>query len=189
MDRACPGAIVLIAPLEHRQVQMFLDQFVQGAFECAWFELILKGNGHKNHLIVLVWFVSGHSLLLTAFRDLIFPLFRQLQRLALAAWGGRVDSLSKRKNSKPRKMPENAARTPSRLHAVLGSMTPDLLSLFGNRATIDITTRRLTISINQCSIIRITGLKIKINFFGWLICLQVNTAVVPCRIFDWKHIA
>ena len=42
MDRACPGAIVLIAGFEHRQIQVFLDQFVQGVFECAWFELILK---------------------------------------------------------------------------------------------------------------------------------------------------
>lgn len=39
---------------------------------------------------------------------------------ALAAWGGSVDSSSKRKRRKPRKRLENAARTPSRLHAALG---------------------------------------------------------------------
>ena len=43
------------------------------------------------------------------------------QRLALAAVGGRVDSLSKREKPKARKMPKNAARTHRQLHALLES--------------------------------------------------------------------
>src|SRR6266508_5234275 len=42
------------------------------------------------------------------------------QRLALPAWGGRVDSPSKRESAQARKMQKNAARTPSRVHALLG---------------------------------------------------------------------
>ena len=45
------------------------------------------------------------------------------QRLALAAVGARVDSLSKRKKSKAKKMPKNAPRTHRQLHAVLGGLT------------------------------------------------------------------
>jgi hypothetical protein len=41
------------------------------------------------------------------------------QRCALAAVGGRVDSPSKRKNSRQRKRLKNAARTHRQLHAVL----------------------------------------------------------------------
>ena len=50
--------------------------------------------------------------------------------MALAAWGGSVDSPPKRKSSKPDKSQNNAARTPSRLHAVLGNRprTPDSLT-------------------------------------------------------------
>ena len=44
------------------------------------------------------------------------------QRLALPAWGGRVDSPSKRESAPARKMLKNAARTPSRVHAVLGDL-------------------------------------------------------------------
>jgi hypothetical protein len=45
---------------------------------------------------------------LSHFSKIIFEkrLFRQSQRPALAAWGGSVDSLSKRKNSKPRQKPK-----------------------------------------------------------------------------------
>jgi hypothetical protein len=42
------------------------------------------------------------------------------QRLALPAWGGSVDSPSKRDSTEARKMPKNAVRTPSRVHALLG---------------------------------------------------------------------
>ena len=51
-------------------------------------------------------------------------------RLALAAWGGSGDSPPKRKRLQAKKMLENAVRTPSRLHAVLGNRprTPDSLT-------------------------------------------------------------
>jgi hypothetical protein len=39
-------------------------------------------------------------------RASVFPLFRQFQRLALAAWGGSVGSPSKRKTLEARKMPK-----------------------------------------------------------------------------------
>src|SRR5688572_12318358 len=51
----------------------------------------------------------------------IYIRFEAAQRLALPAWGGRVDSPSKRESVKARKSPKNAARTPSRVHALLGS--------------------------------------------------------------------
>lgn len=47
-------------------------------------------------------------------------MIKATQRLALPAWGGRVDSLSKRKKPKARKLPKNAARTHRQVHALLG---------------------------------------------------------------------
>jgi hypothetical protein len=43
------------------------------------------------------------------------------QRRALPAWGGRVDSPSKRDSAAARELPKNAWPTPSRVHAVLGN--------------------------------------------------------------------
>jgi hypothetical protein len=51
------------------------------------------------------------------------------QRLALPAWGGRVDSPSKRDSAQARKMPKNAPRTPSRVHALFGGTGRRLLIL------------------------------------------------------------
>jgi len=45
------------------------------------------------------------------------------QRLALLAVGGSVDSLSKRKKLKARKLPKNAPRTHRQVHAVLGGVS------------------------------------------------------------------
>lgn len=49
------------------------------------------------------------------------------QRRALLAVGGRVDSLSKRKKPKARKLPKNAPRTHRQVHAVLGGVSTSLL--------------------------------------------------------------
>ena len=87
MDRPCPSAIVLIARFEHGQVEMMFDQFIQCVFKGTRLELRLERKRNKNHLIVLVWFVSGHVFLQTSLRSSIVPLFRQSQRCALPAGG------------------------------------------------------------------------------------------------------
>jgi hypothetical protein len=60
--------------------------------------------------------VCGFAALHQELKSFIHILKRlSAQRLALAAVGGRVDSLSKREKPKATKMPENAPRTPSRV--------------------------------------------------------------------------
>ena len=51
-----------------------------------------------------------------------FALPEAAQRLALPAWGGRVDSLSKRESAKARKMPKKRGAYPKSGHAVLGGV-------------------------------------------------------------------
>ena len=52
-----------------------------------------------------------------------FHVFRpNAQRFALPAWGGRVDSPSKRIPPKLGKCSKNAVHTPSRVHALLGAV-------------------------------------------------------------------
>jgi hypothetical protein len=66
---------------------MVFDQFVDGVFKGAGFELVLKRNGNHDHLVVLVRFESGHHLLQMSIGYFIIPLFRQFQRFALLAGG------------------------------------------------------------------------------------------------------
>jgi hypothetical protein len=60
------------------------------------------------------------SRLLTGLHFLEIPI---AQRLALAAVGGRVESLSKRERTKARKSLKNAARTHRQLRAVLVALS------------------------------------------------------------------
>lgn len=53
-----------------------------------------------------------------------FILLQPAQRPALPAWGGRVESPSKRDSTEARNMPKNAAPTTSRVHALLGGVIP-----------------------------------------------------------------
>ena len=67
---------------------------------------------------VLLFFPNSPTSLhrIIFFRRCVHPkLFKYLHR------GGSADSPPKRRKLQARKMPENAARTPSRLHAVLGA--------------------------------------------------------------------
>ena len=140
MDRPCPSAIVLIARFEHGQVEMMFDQFIQCVFKGTRLELRLERKRNKNHLIVLVWFVSGHVFLQTALRSASIPLFRQFQRFALYPFGVLVGGRRQRRfngtNFKPRKLLENA-QTPTsvavapwrhRVHAVLACVIVGLVS-------------------------------------------------------------
>src|SRR5215211_3101521 len=57
---------------------------------------------------------------LTGSSSLFYKSSNAAQWLALPAWGGRVDSPSKRESAEAKKKLKNAARTPSRVHALLG---------------------------------------------------------------------
>src|SRR6266540_231957 len=59
---------------------------MEGVFECTGFELVLKRNGNHDHLVVLVWFVSGHSRLHTLFSLFYFPTFSTVSTACVTRW-------------------------------------------------------------------------------------------------------
>ena len=71
--------VILIARFKDGEVDMFLDQFMDGEFEGAGFELFLQGDGDHDNLVAWIRFVSCHVILQL--------LIRQFQRFALPALG------------------------------------------------------------------------------------------------------
>ena len=111
MEGGCAGIIVVITWLEHGQVDMLFDQFMDGVFQCSRLELVLKGNGDQDHLVVLVWFVFGHSFLHPALDRYYFPAFSTVSTVGVTCvWAG-VDNVWEQGKLEARKMLENAAES------------------------------------------------------------------------------
>lgn len=111
MDRGRANHIVVVAHIKYRQVDMLVHQLADGVLQCPRYKLVLERNGEHHQLIFVAWFEFCYRFLcrIEPYRiELVidFPLFRQSQRWALAAVGGRVDSPPKRKKPKARKMPK-----------------------------------------------------------------------------------
>ena len=88
---------------------MFLDQFVDGVFECAGLELFLQGDGNHDDLVVRIRLVSCHESLCRG----VLGVIRQFQRFALPALGRGRRSRPARKMIRRGKLLEIAAESPA----------------------------------------------------------------------------